>query len=63
LGSRDIELVRDEVRSEATAHAVAAGAESSGVRIVLWEETPIAYLPGKALRMRAKAAGPLAYQR
>ncbi len=63
LGSRDVEFVRDEVRSEATAHAVAAGAEFSGVRIVLWEETPIAYLPGKALRMRAKAAGPLAYQR
>ena len=38
---------------------MAAGAGEGAVRIVLWEEIPIAYLPGNAVRLRAKAVGPL----
>ncbi|HZT64981.1 MAG TPA: hydantoinase/oxoprolinase family protein [Acidimicrobiales bacterium] len=60
LGSRSIEDLREEVRREAFAQAVAAGADAGAVRIVLWEEIPVAYLPGNAMRLRAKAAGPLA---
>jgi N-methylhydantoinase A/oxoprolinase/acetone carboxylase beta subunit len=63
LGSRNIEEVREEVRQEAFAQAVAAGADAGAVRIVLWEEIPVAYLPGNAVRLRAKAAGPLAHRR
>ncbi len=60
LGSRSTEEVREEVRREAFAQAVAAGADAGAVRIVLWEEIPVAYLPGNAMRLRARAAGPLA---
>ena len=38
----------------------AAGADPASVRIVVWEESPIAYLPGNAIRLRAKAAGRMA---
>jgi N-methylhydantoinase A/oxoprolinase/acetone carboxylase beta subunit len=61
IGARAIEAVHEEVRQEAIAQAVAAGARPAAVRIVLWEEIPIAYLPGNAVRLRAKAAGPLAH--
>jgi len=59
VGARGVDAARDEVREEAIARAVAAGAGSAAVRIVLWEEIPIAYLPGNAVRLRAKAVGPL----
>jgi hypothetical protein len=58
-----VDSVRHDVGTEAAARAVAAGAEATGLGIVLWEETPIAYLPSKALRMRARSAGPLAHRR
>lgn len=61
VGARAIEVVREEVRQEAIAQAVAAGARPAAVRIVMWEEIPIAYLPGNAVRLRAKAAGPLVH--
>jgi hypothetical protein len=63
FGSWDVDSVRHVLRAEVDARAVAACAEAKGVRIVLREETPIAYLPGKALRMRANAGGPLANRR
>jgi len=63
VGERAMEAIREEVRQEAIAQAVAAGARSAAARIVLWEEIPIAYLPGNAVRLRAKAAGPLAHAR
>ena len=63
VGARPMEAIREEVRQEAIAQAVAAGARSAAARIVLWEEIPIAYLPGNAVRLRAKAAGPLAHAR
>ena len=61
VGARGMEPVREHVRQEAIAQAVAAGARLSATRVVLWEEIPIAYLPGNAVRVRAKAAGPLAH--
>jgi len=59
VDSRNAQAARDEVREEALAEAVAAGADPRSARLVLWEEIPIAYLPGNAVRLRAKAAGRL----
>lgn len=59
LDGRSVERIREDVRQEALSQAVAAGADQKSVRVVLWEEIPIAYLPGNAIRLRAKAAGPL----
>jgi N-methylhydantoinase A/oxoprolinase/acetone carboxylase beta subunit len=54
---------RDEVlaqaRAEATARAVAAGAEPGSVSIVDVDEIPLTYLPGKDVRIRVKAVGDL----
>jgi hypothetical protein len=41
---------------------VAAGASPSGVEIVELEEIPLTYLTNPAVRIRAKAAGPLDVQ-
>jgi N-methylhydantoinase A/oxoprolinase/acetone carboxylase beta subunit len=49
-----------EARQEAMDRAVAAGASSSSVTIVDFDEVPIPYLPGNATRIRAKAVGDLA---
>jgi N-methylhydantoinase A/oxoprolinase/acetone carboxylase beta subunit len=59
--ARAIDAIREDVRQEAIERAVAAGAGPGAVRIVLWEEIPIAYLPGNAVRLRAKAVGPLVH--
>jgi hypothetical protein len=40
--------------------AINAGADSNDVEIVDFEDVPLAYLPGNATRIRAKAAGALA---
>lgn len=56
-GRRD--AVVDEARQEAVDRAVAAGAETAGVRIVDFDEVPIPYLPGNATRIRCKAVGDL----
>lgn len=57
------ELERDEAvdlaRAEAVEEAVAAGSDPATVEVVDFEEIPISYLPGNAVRMRAKAAGDL----
>ncbi|MHC9044758.1 hydantoinase/oxoprolinase N-terminal domain-containing protein [Microbacterium saperdae] len=49
----------DEARQEAVDRAVAAGARPSSVSIVDFDELPIPYLPGNAIRIRAKAVGDL----
>ena len=49
----------DEARQVAHDEAVRAGADPAGVEIVALEELPLAYLTTPAVRIRAKAAGPL----
>jgi N-methylhydantoinase A/oxoprolinase/acetone carboxylase beta subunit len=56
-GSRQQAL--DDARQEAVERAVAAGASPSTVEIVDFDELPIPYLPGNAIRIRAKAVGDL----
>ncbi|MCX2949738.1 hydantoinase/oxoprolinase family protein [Lentzea sp. NEAU-D7] len=51
--------VLDAARQEAVDKAVAAGADAGTVRIVEIEEIPLAYLPGNASRVRARAVGDL----
>ncbi|MDT7789276.1 MAG: hypothetical protein QOF58_7695 [Pseudonocardiales bacterium] len=51
--------VLDAARQEAVDKAVAAGARADSVRIVEVEEIPLAYLPGNASRVRARAVGDL----
>lgn len=46
-----------DIRREATVRAVEAGGLEDTVEIVDMDEIPIAYLPGNATRMRAKAVG------
>jgi hypothetical protein len=48
-----------EAREEARARAVSAGADEASVRDVDLEEIRLAYLPGDAVRIRARAAGRL----
>jgi len=52
--------ILDEAMVEARAQAVKAGADERFVEVVDLEEMPIAYLTNPAVRVRAKAAGPLA---
>lgn len=49
-----------EAKKEARQNAVAAGAAESTVEIIDFEELPLQYMPGNAVRLRAKAAGELA---
>ena len=49
-----------DAKAEATAKAVAAGADEATVQIVDVEDVPLAYLPGNATRIRVKAVGDLA---
>ncbi len=58
--SRD--AVLDIAKREACERAVAAGADKSSVKIVEVEDVPLAYLPGNATRIRAKAVGDLSLQ-
>jgi N-methylhydantoinase A/oxoprolinase/acetone carboxylase beta subunit len=50
-----------EASGEAVDRAVAAGAAREGVEVVAIEEVPLAYLTDPAVRIRVKAAGPLAW--
>ncbi len=56
-------MTRDEAvgtaKREATDRAIAAGADPATVEIVDVEDIPLAYLPGNATRIRAKAVGDL----
>jgi len=49
-----------EARKAAEASAVAAGAAREGLKTVEVEDMPIAYLPGNALRVRARVVGDIA---
>jgi N-methylhydantoinase A/oxoprolinase/acetone carboxylase beta subunit len=50
----------NDAKNEATAKAVAAGADPATIQIVDVEDVPLAYLPGNATRIRVKAVGDLA---
>jgi N-methylhydantoinase A/oxoprolinase/acetone carboxylase beta subunit len=58
------ELGRDQTlelaKKMAIEEAINAGADSSDIEIVDFEDVPLAYLPGNATRIRAKATGVLA---
>jgi N-methylhydantoinase A/oxoprolinase/acetone carboxylase beta subunit len=62
LGGAD-HLTRDGAleiaKAEAAERAIAAGADPATVEIVDLEDVPLAYLPGNATRIRAKAVGDL----
>jgi N-methylhydantoinase A/oxoprolinase/acetone carboxylase beta subunit len=51
----------DQAKNEARDEAIRAGADSKSVEIVDLEEVPLAYLTTPAVRIRAKAAGPLSW--
>jgi N-methylhydantoinase A/oxoprolinase/acetone carboxylase beta subunit len=59
LERRTREAAVGEVRAEAIARAVAAGASPSSVEVVEIDDVPLAYLPGNATRIRVKAVGDL----
>lgn len=46
-----------QAREEASAKAVAAGADPNTIQVVDVEEIPLAYLPGSATRIRVKVTG------
>jgi N-methylhydantoinase A/oxoprolinase/acetone carboxylase beta subunit len=58
-GGRDAAIA--EASAEAIDRAVTAGADRDGVEIVEIDEVPLAYLTNPAVRIRVKAAGPLAW--
>ena len=59
LGPGGRHAMLDEARGLAREHAIRAGANPRSVEIVELEELPLAYLNNPAVRVRAKAAGPL----
>jgi N-methylhydantoinase A/oxoprolinase/acetone carboxylase beta subunit len=59
LERRGREAAVAEVREEAIARAIAAGADPSSVEVVEVEDVPLSYLPGNATRIRVKAVGEL----
>jgi len=59
LDKMNREQALEKAKQEAVQDAVNAGADPSTVSIVEAEELPLSYLPGLALRIRAKAVGKL----
>ena len=59
LESRSRTDAIDDAKAEATAKAVAAGADAGTIQIVDVEDVPLTYLPGNATRIRVKAVGDL----
>jgi N-methylhydantoinase A/oxoprolinase/acetone carboxylase beta subunit len=59
LGAGGREAALDEARQLAADEAVRAGADPRTVSVADLEELTIAYLPGRVLRIRARAAGAL----
>jgi N-methylhydantoinase A/oxoprolinase/acetone carboxylase beta subunit len=59
VGPGGREAMLEEASAEATDRAVRAGADPQRVEMVELEEIPLAYLTTPAVRVRAKAAGPL----
>jgi N-methylhydantoinase A/oxoprolinase/acetone carboxylase beta subunit len=47
----------EQARTEAVAKAVAAGAHPDSIELLDQEDVPLAYLPGKATRIRLKVVG------
>ncbi|WP_313428797.1 hydantoinase/oxoprolinase family protein [Siminovitchia terrae] len=60
LEEQDYQKVIQEARSEAIQEAIDAGANPEKVDIIQLEDFPLAYMPGNAILVRVKAAGPLA---
>ena len=54
------EQAMDQARQLAEQRAVAAGADSSTLKLVDIEDLPIAYLPGNSMRVRARVIGDIA---
>lgn len=63
LGPRGRRAAVEEASAEASERAIRAGADPDRVEIVEVEEIPLAYLTDPAVRIRLKAAGPLAWVR
>ncbi|HYF11478.1 MAG TPA: hydantoinase/oxoprolinase family protein [Actinomycetota bacterium] len=61
LGQGGREAAVADASAEAVDRAVSAGAARDGVGIVEVEEVPLAYLTDPAVRIRVKAAGPIAW--
>ncbi|WP_340084257.1 hydantoinase/oxoprolinase family protein [Siminovitchia sp. FSL H7-0308] len=59
LENQDYKTVIEEARKEAILEAIQAGADPAKVDIIQLEDFPLAYLPGNAIMVRVKAAGPL----
>lgn len=59
----DTESAKRQACADATAAAVKAGAAADGVTIVDVDVIPLAYIPGGALRVRARAVGDLDFDR
>lgn len=59
VATKGREAVLDEVKTQAKAEAVKAGADEETVNVVELEEIPLAYLPSNAVRFRVKAVGDL----
>lgn len=59
LDDLDRDEAIEQAKQEAIDDAITAGADPDTVEVVDFEEIPISYLPGNAVRMRAKAAGDL----
>ena len=53
------EAAIESAKTDAINRAVDAGASEGSVEIIDFEEMPLAYMPGNAVRVRAKAAGEL----
>ena len=62
LSEMSREQALHQAKTIATEEAVKAGADPATVHIVEIEDVPLAYLPGNATRILAKAAGDLKYQ-
>lgn len=59
LGERTRAEALDDARATARDQAIRAGADPTAVELVDLEEIPLSYLTDPAVRIRAKAAGPL----
>jgi N-methylhydantoinase A/oxoprolinase/acetone carboxylase beta subunit len=59
VAGRSRHAALDDAKAEASAKAVAAGADPATVQIVEVEDVPLTYLPGNATRIRVKAVGDL----
>jgi len=59
VATKGREAVIEQVKQEAHAEAVKAGAAAETVEIVELEEIPLAYMPSNAVRFRVKAVGKL----